>query len=60
MHTLVAAYDFASTNATSFDVNVWYNGTMNHQTLQKPPNLIRVARSLNMVWVSNLFNVFGQ
>lgn len=46
---ILAAYDFGATSQTSLDLSVWYNGTFNNQSSYNPPNIIRVARSLNMV-----------
>jgi hypothetical protein len=44
-----AAYDFADTSFSKFAVSVWYNSTYNNYTLNQPPALIHVARSMNMV-----------
>ncbi|KAH9623722.1 hypothetical protein KSS87_006304 [Heliosperma pusillum] len=53
----VAAYDFLDSNANSFNVNVWYNATYKNDTGFSRPGLIRVTRSINLVFVPNLLNL---
>lgn len=45
-----AAYDFLHSNMSSFNVNIWYNATYKNDTGFSEIGLLRLPRSVNLVF----------
>lgn len=43
------AFDFGNTSPTKLDVTIWYNDTLRNPAANKPPGMLRLPRSMNLV-----------
>ncbi|KAI5077462.1 hypothetical protein GOP47_0007286 [Adiantum capillus-veneris] len=44
-----AAFDFGDTSTSKLDVTIWYNDTLRSPSANKPPGMLRLPRSMNLV-----------
>lgn len=51
----LAAYDFSNSNRNNFNVSIWYNSTFKNDTGNGPIALLRLPRSVNLVYIYNIF-----
>lgn len=47
----LAAYDFSNSNMNNFNVSIWYNSTFKNDTGNSPIALLRLPRSVNLVYI---------
>ncbi|CAI9106484.1 OLC1v1005647C1 [Oldenlandia corymbosa var. corymbosa] len=59
VNEIIAAYDFLNTDATIFNVSIWYNSTYRNDSGNNPISATRVPRSVNLASNAYLQLLFG-
>ncbi|KAH7285099.1 hypothetical protein KP509_33G012600, partial [Ceratopteris richardii] len=59
INEISAAFDFGDTSSVKLDVTIWYNDTLRKPTLNKPPGMLRLPRSMNLVAQAYLRHLLG-
>ncbi|MCO5575518.1 hypothetical protein L7F22_029319 [Adiantum nelumboides] len=49
INEISAAFDFGNTSTSMLDVTIWYNDTLRSPSTNKPPGMLRLPRSMNLV-----------
>ncbi|MCO5558907.1 hypothetical protein L7F22_012497 [Adiantum nelumboides] len=49
INEISAAFDFGNTSTSMLDVTIWYNDTLRSPSANKPPGMLRLPRSMNLV-----------